>query len=94
MQLIPGTFDTKLLTSMSAALDAAVRSAGYAVGVRSDEVRLAMARSVFSAASRGERDPAELQRIALAGVEVPAVAAAEVLPYPPYSLPITHRYSA
>lgn len=94
MQLIPGTFDTKLLTSMSAALDAAVRSAGYAVGVRSGEVRLAMARSVFSAASRGERDPAELQRIALAGVEVPAVAAAEVLPYPPYSLPITHRYSA
>ena len=78
MQLIPGSFDTKLLTLMSAALDAAVRSAGYAVGVRSDD----------------GKDPAELQRIALTGVEVPAVAVAEVLPYPPYSLPITHRYSA
>jgi hypothetical protein len=94
MQLIPGSFDAKLLTLMSAALDAAVRSAGYAVGGRDDEVRLALARSVISAANLGERDPAELQRIALTGIEVPAVAVAEVLPYPPYSLPITHRYSA
>jgi hypothetical protein len=51
-----------------------------------------MARSVIAAAGRGERDPAALQRIALAGVEGSLVA--EVLPYPPYSLPVAHRYSA
>ena len=69
MQLVPGSFDTKLLTLMSAALDAAVRTAGCRVGQHSDEVRLGMARSVIAAAGRGERDPAALQRIALAGVE-------------------------
>ena len=92
MQLVPGSFDTKLLTLMSAALDAAVRAAAYPVGQHIDEVRLGMARSVIAAAGRGERDPATLQRIALAGVE--ASAALEVLPYPPYSLPVAHRYSA
>jgi hypothetical protein len=51
-----------------------------------------MARSVIAAAGRGERDPATLQRIALAGVE--ASVASEVLPHPPYSLPVAHRYSA
>jgi hypothetical protein len=92
MQLVPGSFDTKLLTLMSAALDAAVRTAGSRVGQHNDEVRLGMARSVIAAAGRGERDPAALQRIALAGVEGSLVA--EVLPYPPYSLPVAHRYSA
>ena len=92
MQLVPGSFDTKLLTLMSAALDAAVRSAGRRVGKNHDEVRLGMARSVIAAAGRGERDPAALQRIALAGVE-PQVAL-EVLPYPAHSLPVAHRYSA
>lgn len=90
MQLIPGSFDTKLLTLMSAAVDAAARSAGYVDGQR-DEARLAMARSVFSAANRGERDPVELQRFALMGIATPATAVAEVLSY---SLPIAHRYSA
>ncbi|MDP1907433.1 MAG: hypothetical protein Q8K85_03965 [Hyphomicrobium sp.] len=77
---------------MSAALDAAVRTAGCHVGQRSDEVRLGMARSVIAAAGRGERDPVTLQRLALAGVEASLVS--EVLPYPPYSLPVAHRYSA
>jgi hypothetical protein len=92
MQLVPGSFDTKLLTLMSAALDAAVRSAGRRVGQNYDEVRLGMARSVIAAAGRGERDPATLQQIALAGMEASLVS--EVLPYPPYSLPVAHRYSA
>ncbi|MFA6139605.1 MAG: hypothetical protein WC684_02680 [Hyphomicrobium sp.] len=92
MQLVPGSFDTKLLTLMSAALDAAVHTAGCPVGEHSDEVRLGMARSVIAAAGRGEGDPATLQRIALAGVE--ASVASEVLPHPPYSLPVAHRYSA
>jgi hypothetical protein len=92
MQLVPGSFDTKLLTLMSAALDDAVRAAGCPAAQHSDEMRLGMARSVIAAAGRGERDPAALQRIALAGVE--ASLASEVLPYPLYSLPVAHRYSA
>ena len=90
MQLIPGSFDTKLLTLMSAAVDAAERSAIYVDGQR-DGVRLAMARSVISAANRGERDPVVLQRLALLGIATPASAVVELLPS---SLPIAHRYSA
>jgi hypothetical protein len=89
MQLIPGSFDTKLLRLMSAAVDAAARSSGYVDG-QYDDARPVMARSVISAASRGERDPVELQRLALLGIATPSADDAEQLP----SLPITHRYSA
>jgi hypothetical protein len=72
MQAVPGAFDTKFLSLMTA-------------------LRAAMARRVFAAAARRERDPLEPMMDALAVIEIKS---AGVPAYRPGSLPVAHRYSA
>jgi hypothetical protein len=94
MHAVPGAFDTKLLSLMTAAVDAAVHSAGHTRCSRGEELRATMARRVLAAAARGERDPLELMLVALSGIEVKAAGALKVPTHRPCSLPVTHRCSA
>ena len=94
MQAIPGAFDTKLLSLMTAAVDAAVHSAGHTRGSRGEELCATMARRVLAAAGRGERDPLELMLVALSGIEVERAGALSGTAYRPCSLPVTHRCSS
>ena len=94
MQAVPGAFDTKLLSLMTAAVDAAVHSAGHTRGSRGEELRETMARRVLSAAARGERDSLELKLVALSGIEVEPALALNVPANRPCPLPVTHRCSS
>ena len=75
MQAVPGAFETKFLSLMTA-------------------LRAAMARPVFAAAARSERELQELELAGLSGVEVSSAAILEVPPYRPSPLPVAHRCSS
>ena len=57
-------------------------------------LRAAMARRVFAAAARSERDLQELKLAALSGIEFRSPGAPEVLVYCPSTLPVAHRCSS
>ena len=90
MQINPNSFGTTLLKAAHAAL----RSAATEGSPLSDDIHTSMARRIISAATRGESDPIEVKRSELIDLEPAAAATAEVVPYPAFSLPIAHRYSA